>query len=102
MSYRNINFLDMYNGEKYYAYYTRSEDAYVLGLTIVHGHEYAIGKFAYVDFFYGIGIRMRERNITTLTNDTYGGKIKTPVGDEHFRQIFPVIDMGIKIGFNLF
>lgn len=102
MSYRNHSFYDMY-GEHEYANYTRSEDAYVLGLSIVHGHEFNVVKgWLYLDIFYGLGFRVRERSIYTLSSDPYPQEAPAPkVGYTHREQAYPMLDAGIKIGLSL-
>ncbi len=102
MYYRNVEFFDMYQGEHDYATYTRSEDAYVRGISVMHGHEYAFAKgFMYLDFYYGLGFRQRERNITTLTcNREPSGIPKPPLGKSTLSQSFPVLEVGLKMGFN--
>ena len=104
MYYRNQSFLDLNNsGYESSARYTRSEDAFVTGISIMHGHEYAAADgVLYIDFFYGFGFRERERNITTLTCEMtpYNSNPNPALGYSKMNQTYPVIETGFKIGFN--
>ncbi|MBP7809831.1 MAG: hypothetical protein KA163_11100 [Bacteroidia bacterium] len=106
LSYNNHEFTDkVYEGNHYdnFVTYKRSEEAIVLGFSIMHGHEYASANgFLYIDFFYGFGIRYRERRINTIETRTiyYASKGFPDVGYTEQFQTFPIIETGFKIGFN--
>jgi hypothetical protein len=107
VSYADHEFTDkVYDGNHYdnFATYKRTEHANVSGFSIMHGHEYATANgYLYIDFFYGIGIRYRERRINTTETRTIDhateGSFPGLGYTEQF-QTFPVIETGFKIGFN--
>ncbi len=105
MSYDSLEFTDMYNGESDWAKYTRSENAFLVGLDIYRGHEFDIfHQIIMFDIFYGIGFRIRHREYTThisLRNGSIYGIPKPPIGSFKINQFLPTINIGIKVGFNI-
>ncbi|MFI5151468.1 MAG: hypothetical protein ACHQRM_17205 [Bacteroidia bacterium] len=99
--------------EYYHYYYAhRSENARVTGFDLVYGKYRFLGvRPVPIEVFYGVGYRVRERNVTTYSesydnrqpiryykNDPRFGTF--PVS-EHLEQTYLTLQLGILIGFNV-
>jgi len=76
--YNNQNFRDILNTGQdypYYAiddYYTMNEKTTVLGIDMLHGHEFEINNFLHIDLFYGLGLHDRIRDYTVTSSTLLG------------------------------
>jgi hypothetical protein len=104
MYYSGINFLDMTNG--YSITTLRSESAVVKGMEVEGGKEFITAEgHLLIEVFYGIGIRLKERNYTTYSEMLDGrfnvpaGQGAYPIGSFTKTQVFPTLELGFKMGF---
>jgi hypothetical protein len=79
--------------------YERSEKTKVFGLQVLYGKENYLTKNIFLDFYYGIGARIRVREYNTIKVSPQGAEKLVPLGKFTRNQIFPTIHLGVKIGF---
>jgi len=86
-----------------YNYFQRSEHTNEFGFNIQYGiHLIKTNSFCNIEAFGAIGVRYRYRNYTTYTsthNNFFYGEMQ-PVGEYKTTQVYPMITIGLKIGYN--
>ncbi len=99
--YRNQKFINLWGDND--NTFVRSEDAFLLGIDLLHGtHLKKITSNFNFEIFYGLGIRYRERNYTTISSNAAYFPYPKPVGTFTLRQTYPTIIFGLKIGVTTF
>lgn len=83
--YKNVSFYDMTDPtEETGVDYTMNENATVLGIELVRGHELGYNNAMHIDFFYGLGFHDKLRNFTVTS-------MSTPTGE---RDGSGILDLG--------
>jgi hypothetical protein len=107
MAYSDHVFTNRYSGD-YFRDDTRSESATVYGFELIAGKEWTLNKGrGLMEFYYGLGMHIRERNITTYAISVAGGAIPPGVFvptypySAHLEQQFPTLELGFLWGFNI-
>jgi len=106
IGYKRHGFTDMYKGEQDYDSFTRSENALVIGIELLHGHRWNVANERIIwDVFYGIGLRDRHRRYITHTSSHYESgspyaKPDPPIGTFTVDQLLPTVHFGINFGVN--
>ena len=109
LSYSNRLFMDKSIYSNTTAQYTRSENAWLAGLDFIHGHSITNERSAlFIEVYYGVGVRYRERHYTTLTSTLFTDLGKAPpnatqdpgfpIGEGVKKQIYPTLILGVKMG----
>jgi hypothetical protein len=78
----------------------------VVDFVIFHGHEAVLSKYFFLDFFYGLGFRMKwiNQTITGVYVDNTlitGNTAYGTVGTTNYFKSLPFPEIGFKIGFTL-
>lgn len=94
LHYDNIVFGDKISPYEWVTY-ERSEKAKVFGLELLYGKENYLTKHIFIDFYWGMGARIKLREYTTF----WVSAPVMPVGQFTRNQIFPTVHLGVKVGF---
>lgn len=101
LSYSNQSFTNMYMEQT--NTFIRNEKASVYGWDLLYGQRLTPVNWIFnVEFFAGIGYRLRYRNYTTISSETsnYYHQTPKPLGNFSITQKYPFSLVGIKIGIN--
>jgi hypothetical protein len=107
MAYSNLVFSNKNSGD-YYRDDTRSESTAVYGFELVAGKEWTLSNGrGLLEFYYGLGLHVRERNITTYSISLDGSAVPSGIFvpsypySTHLEQEFPTLEIGFVWGFNI-
>ncbi|HLG33278.1 MAG TPA: PEGA domain-containing protein, partial [Bacteroidia bacterium] len=96
--YDNASFVDQIRPFEWIVY-ERSEKTKVFGLELLYGRENYLTKHIFLEFYGGIGARIRKRNYNTTKIWPSNAESVIPLGEFTRNQFFPTIHLGVKVGF---